>query len=168
MADLDPFTQVYNALWEMLETRSVINKMVRLGNRIRLDGKNRDPIKNSVGVRDLPEILIVPGNSAPHIQRTSNSSTCLETIEIRVSTGDQRIHELLYPLKWEIYRALATWATKLQSLMWKNKTFVRLAKPVSASDVVTDSDLNRGVIGWSTIWACEVEMWFSTADLQGD
>lgn len=167
MADLDPFTQVYDALWAMLEARAGITKMVRLKNRIKFTGSNRDPIKDQISYRDLPEMILVPGTGIPHLQRTSNSSSMLETLEIRVATGDQRIGEILYPLKWEVYRALSTWETLLLALTWNSKTFVRLVRPTSVQDGVAQADLNRGIKGWSTLWACEYEMWFATADLQG-
>ena len=167
MIDTDPFTLVYDALWSMLDSHTDFQELVKKGNMIRFSGKNRDPVKAEISVSDVPEVRLVPMGGTPHLQRTSNSSSVLEKFEIQLSSGDQRVDYALFPVKWAIYRAMSDWATILEALTWKGRTFVKLARPMSTADGVTESDLRRGIDGWASIWSIEVHMWFANTDVQG-
>jgi len=48
----------------------------------------------------------------------------------------------------------------------KSREFVKLVRPMDVTVGVSSGDLARGARGWVSVWACEVEMWFATADLQ--
>lgn len=165
---LDPITQVYYALWELLEAHAPLTAMVKVGNRIKFSGDNRDPMKDEVSSADFPELRVIPVASEPHPQRTSSGSSILKRFRIVVSTGDQRVDVGLFALEWEVYRALSQWAETLMALTWNDKTYVRLARPTTVEDGQTRTDLDRGVKGWSALWQCEVTMWFATADLKED
>jgi len=165
---VDPITQVYYALWSLLEAHEPLAQLVKVGNRIKFSGATRDPVKAEVSDADLPELRIVPVSSTPHLQRTSNASSILKRLRIEVSTGDQRVDAGLFAMEWEIYRALSTWAATLTALTWNSKKYVRLARPVTVQDGTAQADLERGIRGWAAVWECEVEMWFDTADMQSD
>lgn len=165
---VDPITLCYEKLVDMLSEHTGFTTLVKTGNLIRFSGKNRDPIKSQVSVSDLPEVRVVPRGGVPHIQRTSNSSSMIEVFEVQIASGDQRVDAALFPVKWEVYRALSGWASALMALTWKSKTFVKLVRPIDISDGVAEGDLRRGIEGWSSIWSVEIHMWFSTVDLQGD
>jgi len=162
---LDPIVQVYNAIWTLLEAHVQLASMVKLGNRIKVSGDSRDPMKAEISDADLPELRVVPVSSSFHLQRTSNSSTILSRWRIQVSTGDQRVDAGLYALEWEIYRALKDWISTIMALTWNSKTYVKLARPLSAQHGVSMADLQRGIKGWSSIFEFEAEMWFTTSDL---
>ena len=82
--------------------------------------------------------------------------------EIRVSTGDQRVSQALYPVKWAIMRALKNWLTTLRALRFNGEPLVVTAKAVSVAEGVSETDLNRGILSWSAVWACECDLWFQT------
>lgn len=166
--DTDPITLVWNALLDMLESHAGFMSLVKVGNLIRFTGKNRDPVKSQIGPADVPEVRLIPRGGIPHVQRTSNSSSMLETFEVQITSGDQRVDVALFPVKWQVLKALAGWAAVLGALTWKGKTFVRLTRPTGVADGVAEEDLRRGIVGWASIWTVEVHMWFTTTDLQGD
>lgn len=168
MPDIDPITLCYDKLVTMLSEHVGFMTLVKKKNLITFSGKNRDPIKSEVSTGDLPEVRVLPRGGVPHIQRTSNSSSMIERFEVQISSGDQRVGAVLFPVKWEVYRALSGWAAALQALLWKSKTFVKLARPIDVSDGVAEDDLRRGIEGWASIWSVEIHMWFATTDLQGD
>lgn len=166
MAELDPLTQVYNSLWDMLESRQAIHSMVRIGNRTKFNIPL--PLKDEVSTSDLPELRVVTSGSTPHIFRTSNSSSVVKRYEVIVITGDQRF-EVLFPLEFEILRALSTWPTKVAMLTWNSVKFVNLVRPTTSfDDLLQQEALQRGIKGWITIWSVEVQMFFQTITLQGD
>jgi hypothetical protein len=167
----DPFSLVYNALWDLLEASPEFEDAVREKNRVKFVGSNnRSPIKDRVQTADLPEVRIVPTTIFPHIQRSSTSSSVDITFEIQTSTGEQVLDQplTLFPVQWCILMAMSNWELHLKQLTWHNDHFVKLAKPTEASLGVSDDDLNRGVKGWSAVWACSMQLWFTTTYLQGE
>lgn len=170
MAERDPLTQQYLALWELLENHRGFDELVRVGNRPKMIGEDRAPIKREVLTADLPEVRVHPTTMRPHIQRTSNGSSIVCGWQVIVATGDQLVDRVLLPLQWEVYRAMANWASTLQVLTWQGNAaapqqFVKLARVVSVDQGMLRSDINRGILGWSGIWACETESFFTTASL---
>lgn len=163
--EANPLVQVYGALVDLLRSRERLRGMVRVGNVLRLTGDDRSPFKEETLSADYPELRVITTDATPHLQRTSNSTTIVKRYEVQISTGDQRV-ELLLAIEWEIHRALSSWSTKLSGLTWMDKKFVKLARPTQVQDGVSNVDLNRGVTGWSSIWTYEVEMWFTTTDMQ--
>ncbi len=161
----DPITKVFDAFWVMLNSHQPFCNLVKAGNQITFMGKDAAPIKGEISDGDLPEVRILPTSAEVQIQRTSNSSTIIMTWEIGVSTGDQRIDCLLFPLTWEIYRALKDWRIELDALTWNSKKYVKLVRPLTVAFGVSQTDLNRGIKGWSGLWSGETQMWFDTSDL---
>jgi len=162
---VNPFVQVYNALWDLLEAHAGLTDLVPVGNRIKMVDDNRDPIKDQISSADVPELRLVPIGGTPHIFRTSSSSSCIKRYEIQISSGHQTV-EMLYNVEWEILRAMMSWIPTLMDLTWEGKKFVKLVRPGEMPEGVTSQDLNRGIVGWSTLWACEVTMWFHSDDLK--
>lgn len=159
----DPITKLHEALWTLLEAHTPFTALVAESNRIKYTSST-GPYKQNLVVADMPEVRIVPVSTTPHLQRTSNGSSLVKRFEVQVKVGSIYVANL-YELEWEIYRALATWATTLQALKWNDKVFVKLCRPTSISED-RDTSPKGGSIGWSCVWACEAEMWFDTADLK--
>lgn len=164
----DPLTQVYEALFDLPWRRTTLCTLVRPGNRASFVGSSREPLKPTVGAADLPELRLVPRQATPHVQRTSSSTWWTIRFEYGIATGEQQLHLALFPIEWELLRAMADWATALQSLTWKTHPFVVVCHPLAVNEGMNDQDYNRGVTGWVAIWSCEVEMQFRTADLLAD
>lgn len=169
----DPFTQVYDALWRMLEAHKGFTGLVRISNRIKLSGSSHDPTKNFPAAADLPEVRVIPAGGNPHIQRTSDSGSVVKRFEIQLATGQLRVDQegvdslgaAIFPIEWELLRALHGWQSVLGVLTWNGKTFVKLMRPGKIEERLNESGDKHKVRGWNAIWACEVEMWFTTADL---
>lgn len=161
----NPYTKLIRALWDMLEADPHFCALVRPGNRIKLLGPDRDPIKETVSEADRPEVRIVIVSSTPHPLRTSNSSSTAERLEIQCATADQRYTAGYHDLKWAVYRALAWWPDVLGALRWNGTALLRRAANAAVREGVSESDMNRGIIGWSALWAMDFELWFETDKL---
>jgi len=164
----DPLSTVYDAVWAVLENHAGFTDLVPVGNRIKLSGTNPDPNKTQVASQDVPEVRIIPAGGACHLLRTSNGSSITKRFSIQVASGDQRVTEVTYPVQWEIYRAFSKSLSTLLELVWAGKKFVKTCKLIEVQEGITDTELMRGIKGWTTLVVCEIEMWFSTADLQGE
>lgn len=164
--ETDPYTQVVRGLWDLLEASPHFAALVKVGNRIKFtETAKRDPMKAELGTQDVPEVRIVCVASEPHLHRTSNSSTDKVQFQIQVASGDKRMHVAHFPVKWAVYRALKNWIPYMMSLRWNGEQFVKLVAPVSVQEGTEKPELNRGIIGWSAVWACDAELWFRTLDL---
>lgn len=148
-----------------------LDNIVRVGNRIKFNSPtDRDPIKQNVADADLPELILRPaGTPTSNICNTSSTSMLVQRWEWIVSTGDMRANYRLLPVKWAIFAAMVNWQTELCALQWpidSGRTFVKRANTLAAIEGESDRQNNRGVGGWSCVWACEVEMHIKTADIR--
>ncbi len=167
MSAENPLRQVHNALWTLLGAHSDFDSLVPDGRkRVNYIGSSRSPeVDGGLSPADYPRVRIVPVKKKPHLQHTSNSSSMIVIWEVQVATGDQRLQTLL-DIDWAVYRALLTWETHLRdNLRWKNKEFVKLARPLETETNLDDGKQNLGTRGWSTVWAGETQLWFTTSDL---
>ena len=165
---LDPFTEVYNLAWSLLEASDTFCAMVREGNRIKFSGAHAQQIKEQVSTADLPEVRIVSMGASSHLWRTSNSSTITRRLSVQLASGDQRYAEALYPLEWAIYRALADWPNQVRELTWNGKPFVVNVRCTDAQHGQSDADLIRGIKGWVSIWSVDLDLVFATEELLAD
>ncbi len=155
----DPFTQTLDKLWEALEGHAALAALVKAGNRIKLTGEGGDPYKPSTQYADKPELAIEPAGGSIETAATSTSARILQDFDIRLATGSLRVGRELFPVKWEIVKALAAAGQTL------GLSFVRKVTVTSATDRRGDDEADRGTPGWTTVLTVRTEMWFAEADL---
>lgn len=162
---VNPITLVYDELWVLLESWDGFHKLVKPGNLVRHlvdDESNKGEALNA----DFPEVRITAEGITPDVQISSGSCVLLYNFSIEVATGNKRSDEMLFPLSWEIFRALIGWHAKLTALTWNGTKFVKNLHTVSAIDGRSDRDRDRGIGGWATIWSVAVLMVFATSVLK--
>ena len=159
----DPFTQVYDRLWALLEADGGFAARVRKGNRINLQAASSgstDPRRQSVQDGDLPEVTLEQTGGPVDLFDTSGSAAIVEHYEVRITTGDPRPHKALNPVKWRVLKALSRTANNL------GLPFVRHVHVTAATDRTADRKLDRGTAGWSAVITVRVEMAVTRAELQ--
>jgi hypothetical protein len=165
----NPFSMVYSELWSILLKHPGFVRDVKLKNRIRFDiPNNRDPLKSAIGAADLPEVMLTVENITANIHDTSHTTKISRRYNFLVSTGDNRYTELLAVVEWEIFTALCNWQSTLSALQWKDKPFCKALRFVTGAAGMSNPQQNRNIVGWSSVWQCEIEMHFLTADLQAE
>ena len=163
---MNPFTMVYSELWAMLMANPRFIRDVNQRNMIRFDlSGDRDPLKDPVQVADLPEVALRAATATANVQETSSSSKVVQTYEILISSGDYRYTEILAQIEWYIWVSLIGWKSRLSALKWHDKTFCKRLNVTSVRQGLSDPTANRNIVGWSAVWAAEVEMHFTTQDL---
>lgn len=164
MPDLDPFSQVYNRIWDILEARDgegQWSQRVRPGNRINYAGQHRRPEKPTRAPADAPEVAIVPVPGGDlKLTSSSSSSRARQNYGIRVRTGDLRVHTALFPLRYEIFRAFAGQP--------KDMGLPAFVVNHQIKDIVDDTLLNARLNaneGYESLYVVEVDFQFNTAAL---
>ncbi len=97
MPDQDPLTQVYTALWGLLEADPAWCGLVKPANRIKFLGPSASPRKDEAASADFPEVRIEATAMTPHLNADSSNSRVTARFEIRVASGEQGYDAALFP-----------------------------------------------------------------------
>ena len=165
--DSNPFIDVYNALWEILTTRTPLDDYVAVGNRISF-AHDANPVRPTVQPAQLPELTLVSdGFKEINIHSTATTSKCVRKYSWVLCTGEMR-YDVMYPIEWLIYVGMHGWSNVLKALTWPDNSwhYVKRTDLLAGIEGRSDPKLNRGVRGWSTLWSCEVEMHFKKSDIE--
>lgn len=166
MTGVNPFVDVYNALWNLAEDSTPLTTLVKPSNRIKYNQSvPYDPTKDEVSEADLPELLLVSTGSSGNLRQSSSTSSIIRQYEWLIATGDTSLVNKLLRVEWALFCAMSDWPTVLNALTFQGSTFCKRTQLVSVNSGLTDPERNRGINGWSSIWALEVEMHFKTTDL---
>lgn len=165
--EADPYTTVYRMLWDLVENHQPLARLVQVENRIRYD-QERDPVKTVIAESDLPELRLYPQGSVSRFQITSNSTTITQVLQWGIATGDLRLNFLSYPVVWELLRAMSKWLSVKGNYTWNNKVFIFRVWPTDHDVGFAETNETQNIKGWTTLLTMNVEMVFTTLDLQGD
>ena len=100
------------------------------------------------------------------IRATSSGSYATMNLEWWLSTGDTSVHRTVLPVMWAVFAAMTPWPAIAPTLVsWKDKPFIKKVDLMSANLGLADRERNRGIVGWSAIWGCEVQLGFATRDV---
>lgn len=168
--EMDPFSQCYFALAKLANESERLKSFVRPGNRIFWNGQAwTPPDKPEVSDADLPELAFNVTTLEGKIRGTSSGSSAKLGFDWVVATGDVNVQRGILPVMFAVYAAMTPWVTSLtpevQPFTWRGKSFIKRVDLVQANVGLTDPERNRGIRGWSSVWAAEVEMYFQTSDI---
>ena len=158
---IDPFTQIYNALWDAFTTRASFQALVREGNRIIYTGLAGKTEKTVLQSADAPQLRIVPaGGSA---RQTSTGWQGPAKYELEAFSGSNQVDQYYYPLKWEIYKALwvQTIANEPLGLSFISKLTIE-----DVSEGKDDINISGGGQGWFGIVTVVAEIYLDRNRLE--
>jgi hypothetical protein len=167
----DPLTLAYCAAWDMLENHTGFTGLVAPPNRIKFLQNRLKPTKEIITDTDLPEVGFAPTDGDIHLQASSDRTLLQFGFDVWAATGNQRLDTLgptgmngaIFPVLWEMFRAMRGWTTNLLTLQWPTSggsNFVHLAKPTSVKTTLGAVDKNRNIIGWSALIHYDIYMNF--------
>lgn len=151
----DPFTQVYEMLWEALESHKGFTDEVKIANRIRFDKEAEDPMREKILDNDVPEVM-VGDSSGENFNITPNPASSLQgqlVFDVRISTGTM-LGEPLRRVKFHILVALTKAGTDIFGLSFVHN--VNVAGAFGSS--LENTAANRGIAGWSTVFSITVDI----------
>lgn len=166
----DPFSQVFDALWTLVESSSRVTNLVSAGNRIKFNSTtDRGPVKRNAQDADYPELELLFTDVTGNLRDSSSSTMCRRQYQFGIAVGDLRANDKLLPLEFALFAALTNWKTILTTLEWPEDSgwrFVKDCNIVSSTAGIEAVPKNRGITGWTSLWTVEVRMDFRTTDLQ--
>lgn len=162
----NPLRMIHDATWRLIEASTQITGMFEVGNRIKHYGGQSEPIIDTPGAGDLPEIRLIQTGLKSRPYRTTSQSSLHLWWSLQMTTGEQASDTLL-DAQWNVYRALLLWDTTVKGLRWQGNTFVDSARFLRTKDSLNNDRQNRGTRGWSTLWAGYTRCWFLNHDLRG-
>lgn len=153
--NVDPFTRVYNAIMALFADHDGVSDLVKPGNLVSYATKSRDPLKVNVQSGDLPEIEVRPAGGEATLWKTSDSTEVIRRYVVGIATGDLRVDESLFPLEWELLRALAGTTSNL------GLPFVVNVHIEGFDEESEATDRHRGTKGWVALFTVGVQMYFN-------
>lgn len=159
MANENPFIEVYDKLWELLESEADFTALVKIGNRVKLSVNKSDPFKDAVQDSDFPEVQILPGGGKSNLFATSSTHFVDQVYFLRSVTGELNAITI-FGLKWAIIKALAKTENNL------GLEYVRNIVVTDAQDNIEIGEENRGRLGWRGMISLTVNMQFSKATIE--
>jgi hypothetical protein len=168
--EMDPFSQAYEALRRLAIESARLRSLVRVGNQIFFNSQSwSPPDKPEVSDADLPELALMVTTLEGRIRQTSSGSMAKLGFDWILSTGDPNVQRAILPVMFAVYAAMTPWVTSItpeaNPFMWKDASFIKRVDLVQANVGLADPDRNRGIRGWSSVWACEIEMYFQTSSV---
>ena len=163
MPGTDPFSLVYERVWDILTGHKPLADLVNLRNRIRFDQTEQDPEKQEIEDSDLPELMLVPAGGEAEPFDTNTTARATQDLELQLTTGDLRVHEVLFPVKWQLLRALVQCGVQLGGF-----DFVRGVGFSNITEEFDNDAANRGTRGWSATITIRVDMHFDVTKLVAD
>lgn len=162
---LDPFTEVYNALYDAFEAEHEIERRIVPRSRVRLDGDGPNPTRVKVASADMPELRLDPGSCLSELFHTSTGAKIVQDYLLTMSSQEVRVQRDIFPIKWAVLRAISKGSPKL------GLTYV---KRVDVMDSVDELDQeaargrtagSRGTPGWEFTMTIQVTMFIARSRL---
>ena len=167
----NPIRLVHQAIWSLLRANSTLcgaSGLVKVSQQIAYYGTDRVPPRDVMTEGKTPEMEVLGVGMVPHLQQTSSGSALTWRFEIHCTSGSE-LAATIHDIQWEIFRAMEAWEDFLPALTWEGNGFVKVCRPVAARESLggtrAATTRNRGRRGWTCVWACEVSMDFTTADI---
>jgi len=157
--DSDPFTVAYDAIWDLLESEKAVTDLVLLGNRWKYTDASLDPGKHNIQTADLPELALAPVSGGT-TTFTSSSVSVTTNLILRGVSGDLRVDQVFFPLKWAVVKALAKFRADTPF------EFINNIWITDFSDAIDGLEEHRGIRGWAMRVGITVEMWFNMDELR--
>lgn len=160
----NPFGPIHDELWTLFEANTALKALVRVANRIKLDGKPVDPFKSQYADGDYPEIILVPSGGQFEPIFSSDASRLVQWYDIQTNDGDLVASNKFFPLKWQIIKSLAKFADNIRTKAYASETLKYVTR-VFAEDIEEGMKPKDEHVGWFGIIRISVLMSFSIDDL---
>jgi len=156
---LDPFSQVYDALWALVERNQRLKEHIPSGNRIKYTNETLPKEENVES--DTPELTLILTGGAHDLITNCSLTKFTKSYAWALVSGDLE-NAKFHWLEFELMRSLVDWESTLTALRWQNCPYVQNLIFTGAEIGTLMRKLNRNVEGWSALLSVDVVMQFPT------
>lgn len=156
---IDPFTQIYDGIWTLLEAQSIFTNLVKAGNRIKYSGDREFPSKPTAQHADLPEAELIPAEGVEEISFSSSHVRLQRDYHLILKTNSTRLNHKLFPLEWACLKILYSGADTL------NLSFIKAFRLIGSDPNIYDQVISRGRPGWFSVLTINVQAVIPITDL---
>jgi hypothetical protein len=157
--ELDPFTKVYDALWDLAVRNKALTDLIKVNNRIQYD--KWIGAKDDISTADLPELALIVDGGLWNFQATSSHSSFERQYDWAITTGDFTIRDY-NRIVWELCRAMTDWDRFICPVSWNGAQVVKNANQGELTEGTLRVEQNRNIRGWASIWTLNVEFMIPT------
>lgn len=151
----DPFNPAFDAMWDAV--KPALDGIVKPANMI----TDMARWKASVLTKDLPELILSPdGFPGINLHASSGSARIPFKLTWLLATGNHD-QSVVFDVTWRIIRAMSQWRTWLGPVEWPEGSGHNPYKKLDVLDATlgqSDEERNRGIRGWSSLLACQVDI----------
>lgn len=117
---IDPFTTVYNKLWDVAEADPSLADLVRKGNRVKFcrSEADHDPRKFATTPGSTPELMLFPDSFTTELNFDNRQATVLRNWAWVIRVQDALINKNLFPLEFYLLRAMQVGRSSLLELKY--------------------------------------------------
>lgn len=160
----DPFTFLFDELWNALERNQEFCDLVKATNRIKLKDGFR-PFKETITESSIPEVVLMPAGKEFFVENPCNGSSIIQTVHATITTGTRNTSKL-FPVQWRVAQAIYTAINRssghLFSLTWNDEAIIKDIDMLPLEEGLSYDELNRELRGWAAILPLRVKMFFTT------
>jgi len=164
----DPFSLIHTALFNIIKSSNAVQLAVTNYNKNLVEGnEKRLPRLDTVQVSDLPEVYMTTMGASGQIMFSSATIDFMRNFEFRITTGEQRPNQSLYPVEFALLCALteANFGQVLRQLEWYGQRFVTDVELSSIEEGMDMTEDNRGIRGYAALFQMDARMSFSRVSL---
>lgn len=167
MTPLDPFSKVYDGLWQAVKSHDGLQTLVREGNRISFasDGEEHEPRKTIADYGTCPELQLIPDFFTTAMHPDNVQITVTRTWNWIIRTGSKLLNKELLPVEYQLLLALKAAKKQILALQWDGPkglyNLVRRYEVVRAASSIPDVDKtenNPQSLAWYSVWAVTTDI----------
>jgi len=156
---VDPFTQIYNRIWEVLEENDDFTNYIKPGNRIKFSTTKSNPLKKQVINADFPEVSIISRGGDSSFILSSSSAKLERTFSLVIVSGTLRANKYLFPIEWLCLKILYNQSDTL------GLDFIKKFNIGQAEHHISDNEYTKGKEGWFSIIELNITIIVPKTDL---
>ena len=150
--EVDPTTQVYNAIWDAFDDSEYFREWVRKGNRVKLSSGVLQYIPQAIHRTSGPAVAVEWDGGSNHLWATSDNHEFTLDFTVRITVASNMLYAMGMPTFWAVQRALIlkgntlgldfVFSTELGDLsVVEHDRVIELALPLTVTLYIAKSDI---------------------------
>ncbi len=166
----DPFSEVEDALWHVVEGFGDFADIVSVGNRVKFSGYDASPELDSMMSADCPSVMLIASGMTNDPRRSSDSKFMEQSYDFVVETDDKRMRgdpdyaRGINQLKWAMVLAFERAADAYGDTLPGCSPFVKQVRLQGSPEQVAENS-EKTHVGWVSLMRVTLLMHFARMEV---